>query len=192
MQAIEITRIQQWNRALWSQQNNLEKQFSFNDYILWFPKGNKSHLGNFTKKWFGPYRVQYVLPHNTMLLVTIEKFETNPMLVNMNKLKPYKYMEYEVQKNEQQMPIYWEKSVGGVKQVNSHIEEDNEGCQIWKPQMKNDENKEQITNPIVNTVFSFSLQMHNKCNSGRFGMQKSTNDMSSVLVELAVIFIWSL
>ncbi len=34
--------------------------------------------------------------------------------------------------------------------------------------------------------------MHNKCNSGRFGMQKSTNDMSSVLVELAVIFIWSL
>jgi hypothetical protein len=31
-----------------------------------------------------------------MLLVTIEKFETNPMLVNMNKLKPYKYMEYEV------------------------------------------------------------------------------------------------
>jgi hypothetical protein len=40
------------------------------------------------------------------------------------------------------MPIYWEKSVGGVKQVNSHTEEDNEGCQIWKPQMKNDENKE--------------------------------------------------
>jgi hypothetical protein len=31
-----------------------------------------------------------------MLLVTIEKFETNPMLVNMNKLKPYKYMEFEI------------------------------------------------------------------------------------------------
>jgi hypothetical protein len=28
-----------------------------------------------------------------MLLVTIKKFETNPMLVNVNKLKPYKYME---------------------------------------------------------------------------------------------------
>jgi hypothetical protein len=28
-----------------------------------------------------------------MLLVTIEKFETNLVLVNMNKLKPYKYME---------------------------------------------------------------------------------------------------
>jgi hypothetical protein len=30
--------------------------------------------------------------------VTIEKFETNPMLINVNKLKPYKYMECEVQK----------------------------------------------------------------------------------------------
>jgi hypothetical protein len=33
-----------------------------------------------------------------MLLVTIEKFETNPMLINVNKLKPYKCMESEVQK----------------------------------------------------------------------------------------------
>jgi hypothetical protein len=31
-----------------------------------------------------------------MLLVTIEKFETNPILVNVNKLKTYKYMESEV------------------------------------------------------------------------------------------------
>jgi hypothetical protein len=31
-----------------------------------------------------------------MLLVTIEKFETKPMLVNANKLKLYKYMEYEI------------------------------------------------------------------------------------------------
>ncbi len=41
MQVAEIVGIQQWNRALWSQQKNLEKQFSFGDYILWFPKGNK-------------------------------------------------------------------------------------------------------------------------------------------------------
>jgi hypothetical protein len=43
-----------------------------------------------------------------MLLVTIEKLETNPVLVNMNELKPYKYMEFEVPKKKQQMPIYWE------------------------------------------------------------------------------------
>ncbi len=75
---------------------------------MWFPKGNKSHLGKFIKKWFGLYIVNYVLLNNTMLLVTIEKFETNPMLVNVNKIKPYKYMEFEVQKKEQHMPIYWE------------------------------------------------------------------------------------
>ncbi len=65
-----------------------------------------------------------------MLLVTIEKFETNPVLVNLNKLKPYKYMEFEVQKKEQQMPIYWEKSVGGIQEENFDIEKDNEGCQL--------------------------------------------------------------
>ncbi len=75
---------------------------------MWFPKGNKSHLGKFTKKWARPYKIQYVLPNNIMLLVTIEKFETNLVLVNVNKLKPYKYMEFEVQKEEQHMLIYWE------------------------------------------------------------------------------------
>jgi hypothetical protein len=77
---------------------NLEKQFNFGDYVLWFPKANKSHLGKFIRKWFGPYVVQYVLPINIMLLVTIENFETNLVLINVYKLKPYKYMEFEVQK----------------------------------------------------------------------------------------------
>jgi len=43
----------------------------------------------------------YVLPNNIVLMMTIEKFETNLVLVNVNKLKPYKYMEFEVQKQEQ-------------------------------------------------------------------------------------------
>jgi len=71
-------------------------------------KGNKSHLGKFTRKWFGPYKIQCVLPNNNVLLVIIEKFETNLVLVNVNKLKPYKYMESEVQKTKQQMLVYWE------------------------------------------------------------------------------------
>ncbi len=79
----------------------LAKQFNFGDYVLWFPNGNKSHLGKFTKKWFGPYIVQYVLLNNIVLLVTIEKFEVNHVLINVNKLKPYRYMESEVQKQEQ-------------------------------------------------------------------------------------------
>ncbi len=55
-----------------------------------------------------------MLPNNIVLLVTIEKFETNRMLVNVNKLKPYKYMEFEVQEQEQQMLIYLEQSASGV------------------------------------------------------------------------------
>ncbi len=65
-----------------------------------------------------------------MLLVTIEKFETNPVLVNVNKLKPYKYMKSKVQKKEKQMPIYWEQSAGGVQKVNLDTKEDDEGCEI--------------------------------------------------------------
>jgi hypothetical protein len=64
-----------------------------------------SHLGKFIRKWFGPYIIQDVLPNNIVLLVTIEKFETNLVLVNVNKFKPYKYMEFEVKKREQQMQI---------------------------------------------------------------------------------------
>jgi hypothetical protein len=56
MQVVKTIGIQQWNRALWSQRN-LEKQFNFGDYVLWFPKGNKSHLEKFIRKWFGPYRI---------------------------------------------------------------------------------------------------------------------------------------
>jgi hypothetical protein len=36
------------------------------------------------------------MPNSIVLLVTIKKFETNLVLVNVNKLKPYKYMELEV------------------------------------------------------------------------------------------------
>ncbi len=88
-------------------------KISFGDYVLLFPMENKSHLRKLTKKWFGPYKIQYVLSNNIILLVTIEKFEINPMLVNVNKFKPYKYMEFEVQKQEQQMPLYWEQSASG-------------------------------------------------------------------------------
>ncbi len=55
--------------------------------------------------------------------------------------------------------------------------------------MKNDEDKEQITNPTVNLVFIFDFQKSNNYNSMKFGMQKSTYDMSSVLVESIAIFI---
>ncbi len=68
-----------------------------------------------------------------MLLATIKKFETNPVLVNVNKLKPYKYMECENTKLKKQVLVYWEQSASGPHEVNFDIEEDDEGCEIHKP-----------------------------------------------------------
>ncbi len=92
-----------------------------------------------------------------MLLVTIEKFETNLVLVNVNKLKPYKYMEYEVQKQEQQMLVYWGQNVSGVQAENFDMEADDENYEIRKPHMKNVKDKEQIKNPTMNIILNFNL-----------------------------------
>ncbi len=55
------------------------------------------------------------------------------MLINVNKLKPYKYMESKVQKQKQQMLIHWEQSAGGVQAKNFDMEEEDEDCEIQKP-----------------------------------------------------------
>jgi hypothetical protein len=49
--------VNQWNGFLWSQHKNTKKKFQFRNYVLWFPKGKKTHLGKFKKRWFGPFRV---------------------------------------------------------------------------------------------------------------------------------------
>ncbi len=95
---------------MWNQQKNTKKHFKFNDFVLWFPKGSKSHLGKFAKKWFGPYRIKYVLFNNMVLLVTFTNFEPNLVLVNINKLKSCKFIEFEVQDFEMHTSIYWKDS----------------------------------------------------------------------------------
>jgi hypothetical protein len=50
--------------------------------------------GKIQKRWFGPFRVQYCLPNNIVFLVFINNFEPNPILVNVNKLRPYTYVDY--------------------------------------------------------------------------------------------------
>ncbi len=57
------------------------------------------------------------------------------MLVNVNKFKPYKYMESEVQKQKQQMLVYWEHNAGGVQVKNSNTKEEYENYEIQKPHM---------------------------------------------------------
>jgi hypothetical protein len=55
------------------------------------------------------------------------------------------------------MQVYWEQSASGVQKVNFDIQEDDERCEIQKLHMKNAENKEQIIDPIINTIFIFDL-----------------------------------
>ncbi len=52
------------------------------------------------------------------------------------------------------MPVYWKKNASGVQKENFDIEENNEGCQLQKPHMKNDEDKEQVIVLTVNIVFN--------------------------------------
>jgi hypothetical protein len=67
----------------------------FNQVLLpwwphaWFPKTRKEHTGKFKQCWFGPYMIQYCLPNNITFLVTVNKFDPNPILININKLKPH-------------------------------------------------------------------------------------------------------
>jgi hypothetical protein len=70
-----------------------KKKFQFGNYVLWFPKGENTHMGKFKNRWFGPFRVQYCLPNNIIILIYVNKFEPNLVLVNVNKLKPYKYVD---------------------------------------------------------------------------------------------------
>jgi hypothetical protein len=71
---------------------NIQIRSSNLEIMLWFPKGKKSHLGKFLKRWFGPFRVQYCLPNSNVLLVYVNNFEPNLALVNIYKLKPHKYV----------------------------------------------------------------------------------------------------
>ncbi len=72
------------------------------------------------------------------------------------------------------MPIYWEQSAGGVQVENSYKEED-ENCEIQKPQMQNTKYEEQIEDHVINIILIFDLRMidksmGNSCKSERFGM----------------------
>jgi hypothetical protein len=49
-------------------------------------------LEKFKKQWFGSYKIQYYPFNNIVLLINIGKFERNPILVNINKFKPYRYL----------------------------------------------------------------------------------------------------
>ncbi len=108
--------------------NECGKQFSFGDYVLWFPKVNKSHLG--IGNGLDLIEDNMCCQITFVLLVTIEKFETNPVLVNVNKLKPHKNMESKVPKKMNKCQYIGNRMQVQFKKTNSEKKEDDEGCKI--------------------------------------------------------------
>ncbi len=77
-------------------------------------------------------------------------------------------MESEVQKQEQQILIYWEQSASGIQMENFDMEEDDENCEIQKPHMQSIKVEEQMKDPMVNIILIFDLNMINKFKSNNY------------------------
>ncbi len=91
------------------------------------------------------------------------------------------------------MPIYLEQSVGGVQVENSNMDKEDENCEIQKPQMQSTKDGKHMINHVINIILIFDLQMTNKFVSNNykseaFGMQRSKDDLSRVLVESIEVF----
>jgi hypothetical protein len=71
---------------MWAHNHYQTKSFSLGNHVFWFPKSCKEHTCKFKQHWFGPYKIKYYL---STLLVIVDKFDPNPILININKLKPY-------------------------------------------------------------------------------------------------------
>jgi hypothetical protein len=48
------------------------------------------YLGKCVHCWFGSYWILYLLSNNIILLIIVNKFDYNPIVININKLKSYK------------------------------------------------------------------------------------------------------
>jgi hypothetical protein len=90
---LQICWLQKTRFLLVDETRDEEKNISLAHYVLRFPKNKKSHLGKFKRRWFGPYWIQYCFCNNIVFVITIDKFDPNCILVNINKLKPYQMHE---------------------------------------------------------------------------------------------------
>ncbi len=88
------------------------KSFKYKSFLLGTLIMNTPR--KFTNKWFGLYKVQYHLSNNTCLLVIIDKFDPNPILMNVDKLKSYNYVSKEVQGQTIITPIYWDNKTNNI------------------------------------------------------------------------------
>jgi hypothetical protein len=56
-----------------------------------------------------PYIIQFYLPNNIILLVTLDKFGANPILVNVKELKPCKFLDDDAHNKEGLTIVYSER-----------------------------------------------------------------------------------
>ncbi len=60
------------------------------------------------------------------------------------------------------MPIYWEQSGGGLQEEEFDMEVEDEGCVTQKPQMRGNDEEEQMEDLEVKTILTLKLKMKDK------------------------------
>jgi hypothetical protein len=70
--------------------NNLQGCYKLIFMFCGFPKLLMLYTKKFKHHWFSPYKTQYYLLNNTTLSITIDVFDPNLVLININKVKLYK------------------------------------------------------------------------------------------------------
>ncbi len=71
-------------------------------------QGRKDTRGQVQEKMVWSIQGKILLTNNNVLLVYVNNFEPNPILVNINKFKPYKYVDQtlkRIQSSENQMSL---------------------------------------------------------------------------------------
>jgi hypothetical protein len=139
----------QWSRLLWNRHKNTKK-FQFGNYVYGTLK-EKKHIWANSKK-DGLVHSGY----NIILLVFINIFEPNPILVNVNKLKPYTYVDQTLK------GIQSSKDHKSLQSINKdHMEETfNEDLENHKE--TNTIGTDQIVILEINLVNMISQQVMNK------------------------------
>ncbi len=89
--------------------------------------------------------------------------------------------------------MYWEQNIGGLQVKDFDKEVEHEDYDIQKPQIRSNEDEEQMEDPNVNTILILELHMTNKFMSNNyrnegFGMQKFEDELLRVLAKSAEVF----
>ncbi len=92
LQDLKNYKIIDWNlKIMWdptsganlSNKKKLRRSSNLEINVLWFSQ-KENIFAQIQKRWFGPFMVQYYLPNNIVLLISINNFEPNLILVIVN------------------------------------------------------------------------------------------------------------